>query len=116
MFLDPVPKIFGMRPMPLCVSTGHISRGVSSAWSPWPSRRVRPGSVNQAHHCPAAPARRDGGNRTGGSCSLWQQALVFIPFSKSLFEVNAEVSLTAASKLEEKPVQQKLPKTNCFPF
>lgn len=98
MFLDPFPKIFGMKPMPLCVSTGHISRGVSSAGSPRPSHQARPGSVNHVRHCPAVPASRDGGNRTGGSCSLWQQALGFIPFSKRLFEVGESGLLFFAAR------------------
>lgn len=74
-------------PMPFCVSTGHISRGVSSDWSPWPSHQVRPGFVNHVYHRPAFQASCGCGNRTGGSFPLWQQALVFISFAKSLCEV-----------------------------
>lgn len=85
----PIPKNFWHEtvPMPFWVSTGHVSRGVSSGWSLWPSHQVRPGFVNHAHYCPAFQATLDCGNRASGSCSLWQQVPVFISFSNCLSEV-----------------------------
>lgn len=74
----------GTIPMPLWVSTGHISRGVSSAWS----LHTKLGWFCQSGvpHCPAFQTTCAYGNRTSGSCSLWQQARVFISFfKKSLF-------------------------------
>lgn len=44
-------------PMRFCVSFGHISRGVSSAWSPPPSHQVKPGSVNHVRHPSSIPGK-----------------------------------------------------------
>lgn len=73
--------------MPFCVSIGRIAKGVSSARSPWPSHQLRSGSVNHVHPRPAFQESHDCGNRTGESCSLRQQALLFISLSESLYEV-----------------------------
>lgn len=42
-------------PTPLCVSIGHISRDVSSAWSPQPSHQGEPGPVSHHHHPTSIP-------------------------------------------------------------
>lgn len=73
--------------MPLCVSIGRIAKGVSPAQSPGPSHQLRSGSVNHVHPCPTFQESQDCGNRAGESCSLWQQAHVFISLSKSLYVV-----------------------------
>ena len=53
-----------------------------------PSHQVRAGFVNHVPHCPAFQTTCTWGNRTSGSCSLWQQPHVFISFfQKSLFGV-----------------------------
>lgn len=85
----PIPKNLWheMVLMPFCVSTGHLSRGVSSAWSPWSSHQVRSGPVNHVCHHPAFQTSHDCGHSTGECGSLWQKTLVFICCSKSLFRV-----------------------------
>jgi hypothetical protein len=73
--------------MLFCVSIGHLSRGDSSAWSPWPSHQVKPSSISHIRHLASIP----------GKLRLWWQdwgvllplsaALVFKSLSRSLLEV-----------------------------